>query len=116
MNCLHCQYDTRCMFFEMVVRFVYMFVLVSPRSHLNDRLPGKTVRAQDVAAGGGEAEFFGEKTGVYIGPILDDRLKEKFLKPSKGVLCIHFRVCLSVCLCVCLCVCLHAGYRAHLLT
>ena len=36
-----------------------------------------------------------------IGPILDDdMLKEKFLKPWKGVLC----VCLSV------------GYRAHILT
>ena len=33
---------------------------------------------------------------IDIGPILDDRLKEKFL----GVLCIHFRVCLCVCLCV----------------
>ena len=32
----------------------------------------------------------------HIGPILDDRLKEKFLKPWKGVLCINFRVCLSV--------------------
>ena len=41
---------------------------------------------------------------IYIGPILDDRLKEKFLKPGKGVLCIHFRVCV------------YAGYRAHLLT
>ena len=29
-----------------------------------------------------------------FGPILDDRLKEKILKPWKGVLCIHFRVCL----------------------
>ena len=37
-----------------------------------------------------------------IGPILDDRLKEKFLKPWKGVLCIHFRVCVSVCVSVCL--------------
>ena len=37
-------------------------------------------------------------TLVYnIGPLLDDRLKEKFLKPWKGVLSIHFRVCLSVC-------------------
>ena len=34
---------------------------------------------------------------VIIGPILD-RLKETFLKPWKGVLCIHFRVCVSVCL------------------
>ena len=31
-----------------------------------------------------------------IGPILDDRLKEKLLKPWKGALCSHFRVCLSV--------------------
>ena len=37
---------------------------------------------------------------AIFGPILDDRLKEKFLKPWKGVLCIHFRVCVSVCLCV----------------
>ena len=28
--------------------------------------------------------------------ILDDRLKEKLLKPWKGALCSHFRVCLSV--------------------
>ena len=35
--------------------------------------------------------------GCLIGPILDDRLKEKFLKRWKGVLCIHFRVCLTVC-------------------
>ena len=35
-----------------------------------------------------------------IGPILDDRLKEKLLKPWKGALCFHFRVCPSVCLCV----------------
>ena len=33
-----------------------------------------------------------------IGPILDgDRLKDKILKPWKGVLCIHFCVCESVC-------------------
>ena len=43
-----------------------------------------------------------------IGPILDDRLKEK-LKPWKGAHSSHFRVC------VCLSVCLSAGYRAHLL-
>ena len=36
-----------------------------------------------------------------IGPILDDRLKEEFLKPWKGVLCIHFRGSLSMHLCVC---------------
>ena len=61
---------------------------------------------------------------ICIGPILDDRLKEKILKPWKGVLCIHFRVCLPVCICVCLSVCvsvcpsvrLYAGYGAHLLT
>ena len=34
--------------------------------------------------------------GNLIGPILDDRLKETFLKPWKGVLCIHFRACMSV--------------------
>ena len=39
--------------------------------------------------------------GTFFWPILDDRLKEKFMKPWKGVLCIHFRVCLSVCLSVC---------------
>ena len=36
---------------------------------------------------------------MYIGPILD-MLKEKILKPWKGVLSIHFRVCLSVCISV----------------
>ena len=46
-----------------------------------------------------------------IGPILDDRLKEKILKPWKGALSSN-SVCLSVCLCVCPC----AGYRSHLLT
>ena len=34
---------------------------------------------------------------MHFGPILDDRLKGKFLKPWKGVLCVHFRVCPSVC-------------------
>ena len=35
--------------------------------------------------------------------ILDDRLKEKYLKRWKDVLCIHFHVCVcqSVCLSVC---------------
>ena len=33
---------------------------------------------------------------TLIGPILDDRLKEKFLKPWKGAHSSHFRVCLSV--------------------
>ena len=33
----------------------------------------------------------------HIGPILDDRLKEKILKPWKGAHSSHFRVCLSVC-------------------
>ena len=32
-----------------------------------------------------------------IGTIIDDRLKEKSLKPWKGVLCIHFLVCVCVC-------------------
>ena len=36
-----------------------------------------------------------------IGPILDDRLKKKLLKPWKEALCIHFRVCVSVRLSVC---------------
>ena len=30
---------------------------------------------------------------VLVGPILDNRLKETFLKLWKSVLCIHFRVC-----------------------
>ena len=34
---------------------------------------------------------------LIIGPILDDRLKERFRKHWKGVLCIHFRVCVCVC-------------------
>ena len=38
-------------------------------------------------------------TPIAIGPILDDRLKEKFMKPWKCVLCIHFRVCVCVCVC-----------------
>ena len=37
---------------------------------------------------------------LFIGPILDDRLKEKLLKPWKGAFCSHFRVCLCVCLSV----------------
>ena len=39
---------------------------------------------------------------LHIGPILDDRLKDKLLKSLNGVFCIHFRVCLSACLPVCL--------------
>ena len=35
-------------------------------------------------------------SSFFFGPILDDRLKKKFLKAWKGVLCIHFRVRLSV--------------------
>ena len=31
-----------------------------------------------------------------VGPILDDRLKEKLLKPRKGAHSSHFRVCPSV--------------------
>ena len=38
--------------------------------------------------------------------------RKTILKPWKGTLSIHFRVCLSVCLSVRL----YAGYRAHLLT
>ena len=45
--------------------------------------------------------------GVF-GPILDDRLKEKSLRPWKGALSIHFRVCVSVCLSVSLCLCTRA--------
>ena len=36
---------------------------------------------------------------MFIGPILDDGLKEKLLTPWKGAHS-HFRVCLCVCLCV----------------
>ena len=43
-----------------------------------------------------------------VGPILDDRLKEKILKPWKGALSIHFGVCLSVCLSVCPYLCTRA--------
>ena len=43
----------------------------------------------------------GEK-GATIGPILDDKLKEKFLEPWKGVLCIHVRACLCVDVPVCM--------------
>ena len=46
-----------------------------------------------------------------IGPLLDNWLSEnvkKILKPWKGVLCFHFRVCLSLCL--------SPSYRGHLLT
>ena len=32
-----------------------------------------------------------------IEPILDDRFKEKIMKPGKGVLCSQFCVCVSVC-------------------
>ena len=34
-----------------------------------------------------------------VGSILDDRLKDKILKPWKGVFCIHFCVCMCVCAC-----------------
>ena len=46
-----------------------------------------------------------------IGPILDDRLEEKILKPWKGALSSH-----SVCLSVCLSVRPWTGYKSHLLT
>ena len=48
--------------------------------------------------------------GIYTIDI--DGLKETFLKPWKGVLCIHFRVCLSVYLSVCMCVCVSVCTRA----
>ena len=35
-----------------------------------------------------------------FGSILDDRLKEKLLKPWKGAHSSHFRVCVCVCVCV----------------
>ena len=41
---------------------------------------------------------------TIIGPIRDDSLKEKILKPWKGALISH-SVCLSVCVSVCVCVC-----------
>ena len=40
--------------------------------------------------------FFKEWKTTHIEPIIDDR-KETFLKSWKGVLCVHFRVCVSVC-------------------
>ena len=47
---------------------------------------------------------FSKTSTIYyrcvFGPILDDRLKEKLLKPWKGALSSHFHVCLSVCLSV----------------
>ena len=39
--------------------------------------------------------------GVFFGPILDDRLKVKLLKPWKAALSGHFRVCRFVCVYVC---------------
>ena len=55
---------------------------------------------------------------IDIGPILDDRLKKKILKPWKGAhsshsvcvsvcpcVCVFVCLCVSVCLCVCVCVC-----------
>ena len=50
---------------------------------------------------------------AWIGPILDDRLKEKILKPWKGALSSH-SVCLSVCVCVCVCVCVRARATGHI--
>ena len=47
---------------------------------------------------------------ISIGPILDDRLKEKILKPWKGAHSSH-SVCVCVCLSVCVSVCLCTGYR-----
>ena len=44
-----------------------------------------------------------------IGPIPDDRLKEKFLNPERVSSVFTFVP-------VCLCVRLYAGYRGHLLT
>ena len=52
---------------------------------------------------------------MFVGPILDDRLKEKILKPWKGALSSH-SVCLSVCLCVCLCVSLYIDYLKNIST
>ena len=45
-------------------------------------------------------QFENRKVQYVIGPILDDRLKEKILKPWKGAHSSHFRVCVSVCVCV----------------
>ena len=46
-------------------------------------------------------------TNVFVvGPILVDRLKEKILKPLKGILCIHNSLsCVCVCVFVCVSVC-----------
>ena len=41
---------------------------------------------------------------LIIWLVIDDRLKEKVLKPWEDALCIHFRVCL------------YASYKTHLLT
>ena len=46
---------------------------------------------------------------VLIGPILDDRLKEKSGNPERVP-------SVSTFVCVCMCVCLYAAYRAHRLT
>ena len=40
--------------------------------------------------------IFTQDNQTCIGPILDDRLKEKFLKPWKDILYFHLRVCLPV--------------------
>ena len=76
------------------------FLFLSPRSRLlnMDQVFWKSIEFVDA-----DYLFIIKRYKIdHFGPILDDRLKEKILKPSKGVLCIHFRVCLSVCLCVCL--------------
>ena len=56
----------------------------------------QTVRRTDT-----QSDYWGHPFEFQdVGPILDDRLKEKLLKPWKGALCSHYRVCLSVCVSV----------------
>ena len=46
-----------------------------------------------------------------VGPIFDDRLKEKLLKPWKDAHSGHFHV--YVCVCVCVSVCVHRRATEH---
>ena len=51
-----------------------------------------------------EHYYWGQNLGETIGPIFDDKLKEKILKPWKGALSSHY-VCVSVRPSVCPSVC-----------
>ena len=67
-------------------------------------LPQKLTWISDVQGGRYLREDFGCGFHVEFWPILDDRLKEKILKPWKGALSSHSEspsVRLFVCLCVC---------------